>query len=137
MLTFLVIGAQKSGTTWLFQMMRQHPEVAVAHPKEVDFFNRRANYEKGIDWYYTHFSTRSEHRAVGEVAPNCLWTEVDRAEVPEVSLMPNAPALVHGHFPDLKLIVSLRDPVRRAISAYLHQIRAGRISPSSQITDWA
>jgi hypothetical protein len=135
MLTFLVIGAQKSGTTWLYYMLKQHPEVAVSEPKEIDFFNRRLNYEKGLEWYYTHFPDACGRKAVGEVAPNYWWTDVDQSEYPELPLMSNVPKLVHRHLPDLKLIVLLRDPVSRAVSAYRHHIRKGRIPRTRRITD--
>ena len=48
--TFLCIGAMKSATTWLYEILRRHPEIYLnPHIKELNFFNR--HYNRGIKWY--------------------------------------------------------------------------------------
>lgn len=130
-----MIGAQKAGTTWLYEVVRQHPEVSVPISKEINFFHRAELYAKGISWYLQQFENDPRATAIGEIAPNYLWTQVDPAEMPEYQLLRDAPAVVHSHFPDVRLIASLRDPVDRAVSAWYHHIRAKRFPPSKRLRD--
>jgi hypothetical protein len=113
---FLVIGAQKSGTTSLFQYLARHPGIALATPKEVHYFD--FNHHRGVGWYRSHFplarSLAAERRAaIGEVTPGYLFD-------------PDVPARVYAHDPGLKLIALLRDPVDRALSHYHHERGRGR-----------
>ncbi len=126
--TFLVIGAQKCGTNWIAQMLSQHPEVCVPSKKsyiffnkihkELHFFNKRQRYEYGLEWYKSWFKIAPSTRAAGEFTPNYLWTNERNNLTTKDEKSWNIPELVHKHYPNLKLIVSLRDPVERAISAY-------------------
>ena len=131
--TFMVIGAQKCGTTWLAQMTRQHPEVGVGPVKEMHFFNKTENYHRGFDWYRRQFDVSPKTRAIGEFTPNYFWTSDEARERGESSRTKNIPALVHGVLPDLKLIVCLRNPVDRAVSAYYHHIRQGRVTHKQRL----
>ena len=135
--TFLVIGAQKSGTSWLAQMISQHPEVSVAPKKEVNFFNKVSNYQKGLEWYKSQFPISPTTKAVGEFTPNYLWTSQDEKEIKESQRTRNIPKLVHDAYPNIQLIVCLRNPTDRATSAYYHHIRKGRVSPKQSIVDVA
>lgn len=134
---FLVIGAQKCATTWLSRNIGQHPDSFVPTVDEIHFFNRRANYQKGIEWYQSQFVGYSGQKAVGEFTPNYLWTSENDREITENNHNYDIPKLVKKHYPDIKLIVSLRNPVKRAISSYYHQIRKKRVHPSSSILDVA
>ena len=131
--TFLVIGVQKGGPGWLYTMIRQHPEITVGDPKELQFFDKAYYYEKGIDWYKSHFEVSTSTKAVGELTPGYFWTSSDADEIEESGRNKDVPKLVSENYPDIKLIVSLRDPVDRAVSAYFHHIRSGRISPNQNI----
>lgn len=131
--TFICIGAQKSGTSWLYWMVDQHPEVCVSHPKELHFFNR--HYDKGIEWYLSHFSCDKNKKAVGEFTPDYLWVREKHIDKPGFEATPDIPARVAKDFPELKFIVILRDPVTRAISSYYHHIGANRISPNRRISE--
>ena len=79
--TFLVIGAQKCGTTWLAEMVSQHPEVAVGKVKELSFFNKIPNYRKGLKWYEDQFNVTGSTKAIGEFTPNYFWTSNDEKEI--------------------------------------------------------
>jgi hypothetical protein len=107
---FIIIGAQKSGTTSLLQYLRQHPNIGATHKKEVHFFSWW--YEKGMDWYRAHFPLEGEAPVVGEASPSYL-------------LHPGVPARVHAVLPDVKLIVMLRNPVDRAYSHHQMNARKG------------
>lgn len=54
-LTFLMVGCQRCGTTWIDAALRDHPEVFLPAEKQSYFFDR--NYDKGIDWYLEKFSS--------------------------------------------------------------------------------
>lgn len=135
--TFLIIGAQKCATTWLADMLRQHPDVCVPRRKEIHFFDKDAAYARGLDWYRRQFDEHRGEAAVGEATPNYLWIAADEAERRESDQTANPAALVRRHYPDVKLVVSLRDPVERAVSAYYHHIRARRIRPGDALRDVA
>jgi len=141
---FLVIGAQKCGTTWLSEMLRQHPDVYTPGRKELHFFDRRENYERGIEWYRTHFGGATTERAIGECTPNYLWVqEACPTSIPGLDLPvkrydeinAEIPRLVHEAYPDLRLIVVLRNPVDRAVSSFRHHIRMRRLPPRSNILE--
>ena len=124
--TFLCIGAQKCGTTWLARAVRQHPQVSPGKKKELHFFNHRDAYARGVEWYEAQFRSSPRTRATGEFTPNYWWTE--GTEVPFHYL--GSADRVADAYPDLQLIVCLRDPVARAVSAYFHHMNAGRYPPS-------
>ena len=123
--TFVCIGAQKCGTTWLASAVAQHPEVGTGRKKELHFFDQRARYERGIAWYERQFRVGPATRAIGEFTPN-YWRTVGTA-TPTTFL--GAADRVASAYPDLQLLLCLRDPVERAVSAYFHNIKAGRLSP--------
>ncbi len=131
--TFLLIGAQKCGTSWLSEMIRQHPDVFAPPLKELHFFNKEDNYQKGLEWYRSLFSDHKGEKAIGEFTPNYMWTSLDEREIEESRRTRNIPELVYQHYPEIKLIVTLRDPVSRAVSAFYHHIRERRIHPQSRI----
>lgn len=101
--TFLFIGGQRCGSTWVHKCLVEHPEVFVATPKEVHFFNR--NYENGESWYLDHFSDAGASKAIGEVTPDYIAD-------------PICPERVHKLCPNLKLVAVLREPIERAHSLY-------------------
>jgi hypothetical protein len=119
--TFLVAGAQRCGTTSLFRALAGHPAVVgpVRYP-EVHYFD--LSHAKGNAWYARHFPTMAAVRAregrvgepvqVGESTPYYLFH-------------PLAPARMAAALPGVKVLVLLRDPVRRAISAHGHEVRHG------------
>ena len=118
MIDFMILGAQKCGTTALWAYLRAHPEVSMSTPKEVHLFSspayRKTWSPKEIDrrsrrW----FRPGAETRVRGEATPMYLF-------LPDV-----APELKRYN-PDLKLIVLVRDPVERTISHYYMQLARGR-----------
>ena len=100
---FVGIGAQRAATTWVYQCLQEHPEVFVAMPKELHFFD--AQYEQGLSWHEGHVQSACQYKAVGEITPNYL--NVDQA-IPRMAKV----------IPDARLFVVLREPVARAYSAY-------------------
>ncbi|MCS3626928.1 hypothetical protein GGP53_000753 [Salinibacter ruber] len=116
------------------EMLRQHPEICIPQKKEVHFFNKKENYSKGVGWYERHFEACTGS-VCGEATPNYLWTSNSERERQESGRTENIPKLIRNTYPNLKFIVSLREPVDRAVSAYKTLIRGGHISPSRSITE--
>jgi hypothetical protein len=119
--TFLIIGAQKSGTTSLFSYVTAHPAVVGATRKEVHYFDRKY-FRMQPEEYRSFFRSprlgvkdrlRRVRPQFGEATPYYLF-------------YPHAPARAAAFNPDLKLIAVLRDPVERAYSSYQQQVRRGR-----------
>lgn len=127
---FLIIGAQKSGTTWLAWKLRQHPSVFMPMD-EVHFFDREDNFAKGLGWYQAHFDKVATETAVGEKTPDYLAAGLNGLD----HHTPDLHHRIYETLPDVKLIVSLRNPVERTVSATYHMIRTGHISPFHNIDD--
>lgn len=103
---FLIIGAQKSGTTTLHYFLDQHPKIRGSFPKEIHYFSRYINYPgKDLDWYRRHFASWKDYEHHFESSPNYLSD-------------PKTPQRIHEHYPDIKMIALLRDPIQRAYSAW-------------------
>lgn len=117
---FIIIGAQRCGTTSLFQYLCQHPEVYPSIPKEVHYFSN--NYQKGINWYRSHFPLRSQKLKI--ISKNNGGFITGEA-TPYYLSHPHAPKRAAKVVPNARLIVLLRDPVRRAYSHYFHEVNMG------------
>jgi hypothetical protein len=112
-LTFIGIGAQKCASSWLYDILADHPEAALSEKKELDFFSY--HYERGYAWYEQQFANKPGAKAVGEISPSYF----NEASVP---------ARAKLYSPDLRILLSLRDPVERALSQHRHLIRIGTVS---------
>ncbi len=117
--SFLLIGAQRAGTTTFFSDLGRHTHVARPAGKELHFFT--IDHWRGLDWYRSFFPTvatrrlsrlRGEDVVAGEATPYYLFH-------------PAVPGRVAESLPDTRLIVLLRDPVDRAYSHYQKMRRMG------------
>jgi hypothetical protein len=114
--SFVVIGAQKSLTTALWEYLRVHPQIFCPEIKETNFFIEEGTWGRGLDWYrslYAPAPVGTIHR--GDVSPGYTM-------FPTFS---GAPERIAGIVPDVKLVYILRDPVERMRSHYLHQLSVG------------
>jgi hypothetical protein len=114
---WMCIGVPKSGTTSLYQVMKDHPELWIPPSKETQFFSSH-NYDKGFDWYQEHFyADAPADRLAGELSPGYLRYQ----GVPQriKSMLGN----------NLKFLVILRNPVDRAWSDYCHAYERFRLVP--------
>ena len=127
---FLIIGAQKSGSSWLARHLRNHPDVFMPRG-EIHFFDKDFNFARGRDWYESQFSGASTEHAIGEKTPEYLWANGVGAE----GHLPHVHHNLHSYYPTARLIVVMRNPVRRAVSAVNHLIRTGRCSPLHSIDE--
>jgi hypothetical protein len=118
---YLIIGAQRAGTTSLHRYLIQHPGVRTTlRTKGVHFFD--TGYGRGMSWYASRFPTKltawyvarrhGVELRTGEASPYYLFH-------------PLVPDRVAEHLPQVKLIALLRDPVQRAYSHYQHEVARG------------
>lgn len=118
---FVIVGAQKGGTTSLYKYLEMHPQVLTATRKEVHFFDE--NFDRGFRWYKSQFPLRREMDRTADA----LGRPVVTGEAsPYYIFHPHAIRRLAKLLPDTKLIVLLRDPVARAFSHYQHQRRRAR-----------
>jgi hypothetical protein len=112
---FIIIGAQKGGTTFLYNLLRRHPQFKPAVRKEIHFFDT-PRFRRGLDWYRSHFpqqqQSNGQREITGEASPYYLF-------------YPHAARRVAETIPQTKLIALLRNPVDRAYSDYQHTFRQG------------
>ena len=110
---FLIIGAQKGGTTALFDYLGDYPDVALADEKELHFFDDETQDWANPDYgaYHAHFPA-PDGRPCGEATPiYCYW--------------PNSLERIAAYNPAIKLILVLRDPVQRAWSGWRMEYARG------------
>jgi len=110
---FLILGCQKGGTTSLYDLVVQHPRIAAATEKELQFFS--LHYTRGWQWYQDQFPQERHglrRKLSGEATPYYLFH-------------PLAAGRIARHCPRARLVVLLRDPVERALSQYFHSRRLG------------
>lgn len=110
----LLIGAQRSGTTSLFNYLVRHPAVLPPLGKEIHYFD--LHYARGVRWYRGRFPLAWRLRAGG----------ITLDASPYYLLHPLAPERAARLLPDVKLVAVLRHPVDRAFSHYQHEVRDGR-----------
>jgi Sulfotransferase family len=143
---FFVVGAGKAGTTSIYDYLDQHDQIFMSPLKETNYFSlemRPENLDESMrprtdremadlrqyllsdmrekrfgglicDWndYLLLFKNATDESAIGEVTPHYLWSE-------------SAPRLIAAQIPRAKIIISLRNPIDRAFSQYLHMLTAG------------
>ena len=110
----LVLGAQKCGTTSLFNYLVRHPDVLPPFGKEIHYFD--LHYEKGVHWYRGRFPFR--HR----LRDGAMTLDAS----PYYLLHPRAPERAAQLLPEARLVAVLRNPVDRAFSHYQNEVRGGR-----------
>lgn len=110
---FLVIGFRKCATTWLYELFLASPQVDVSSKvKQSAFFTRY--FDRGIAWYQDLFDQTASAMIRGEIDPDIITC-------------PEAPARIHGLYPEVKLIAIVRNPADLFFSSYDHAVRKGDI----------
>ena len=132
---FLVVGAQKSGTTTLYAHLCNHPEISMAKNKEIHFFNNDKLFEQTessplyqmffdlevnselrenkYQYYHSFFEDNAIERIRGEVTPAYMYNKY-------------APRRIWEYNPKMKLVVILRNPIDRAYSHWNMEKNRGR-----------
>ncbi|MEQ9485775.1 sulfotransferase domain-containing protein [Coleofasciculus sp. F4-SAH-05] len=105
---FLIIGAQKAGTTSLYRYLSQHPQILENKTwKEIRYFDLPENYSQGWGWYLGHFPSkvRKGNKLTCDASPSYLYFK-------------HIPQLIKQDLENIKMIAVLREPVSRAYSAW-------------------
>lgn len=119
--SFLIVGAQRCGTTSLYRALVQHP--AVLRPplrKGIHYFD--TGYDRGPQWYRAHFPLTATARLVASRVGHPVMTFESS---PYYMFHPLSPERIARDLPDVKLLVLVRDPVERAYSAHAHESARG------------
>src|SRR5579863_9276340 len=113
--SFLFVGASKSGSSWFFEILREHPQVFVPANKATFFFSDY--YAKGLAWYEAFFVKAPRATAIGEVCHDYLAS-------------PQALRRIRAYQPDMRLVCCLRNPYARALSSWRFFRRNGMDQPT-------
>jgi hypothetical protein len=112
---FIVIGAMKSGTTSLYQYLKNHEQVFMPTVKELDFFVAESNWSRGLGWYRHQFRAAGGALARGEAST--LYTQYPTHD--------GVPERIARVLPGARLVYVVRDPVERMRSHYQHFLLTG------------
>jgi len=118
-LDFIVVGAQKAGTTTLFEYLRRHPEIHVPPGKEMPYFSHDVARRRGFDEYLrSAFFDADPQRRWGTVTPQYmvggLWEQPNPTPDGERHDERTVPLRIREHAPQARLIALLREPADRA-----------------------
>lgn len=122
-LDFIVIGAQKAGTTSLFEYLRHHPEISMPAGKEAPYFSHDAIYDRGWNDYMAKATFVEDECKWGTVSPQYM---IGGVYEPSSALSTKAgpynehtvPQRIRERLPDVRMVAILRDPIERAYSHY-------------------
>lgn len=115
---FVVAGAQKAGTTALWEFLRRHPGVYMPSSKETRFFQFDEYYGRGREWFEAEYFTVTDGLVCGMATPHVMGGTTD-ATPEEIARR------LREYSPDLKLVVLLRDPIERAASHHRMMVKRG------------
>lgn len=106
---FIGIGMPRAGTTWMSKCLDEHPEICLSHPKETDFFNILIDQGKNISDYERFYSHCNAGVPVkGEFSVAYFKSNECLKRIKEA-------------YPDIKILISLRNPMERAFSHYTYR----------------
>ncbi|MFZ5920172.1 MAG: sulfotransferase family protein [Chloroflexota bacterium] len=112
---FFIVGAQRSGTTYLYRVCDEHPQVEMAQPvrPEPKFFLNDDLFSRGLVYYeQAYFPGKPGARLFGEKGTSYIESE-------------KAAQRIAASYPDAKIVITLREPVQRAISNYFFSVKNG------------
>lgn len=104
--SFIIVGAERCGSTSLYSNICMHPKVTAAYQKELEFFDK--NFSNGFGWYINQFRGTFS----GEATPTYFWN-------------PLAAERIKRYYPGTKIIVITRDVVDAVVSKYWQQVMKG------------
>ncbi len=121
--TFLYIGVARAGSGWLFECLREHPDIFAPAAKDINYFNYY--HHKGPDWYRSYFKKVAQENAVGEVSHDYY-------------LFRETAERIHAMTPRVKLICCLREPVDKMLSGlrFSRRFHGGKAAPETFLTEF-
>lgn len=135
---FFIIGAQKCGTSWLHRRLSSHPQVYLPGDKDHEYFSlTHDNPAQARQRWQQRFNNAQPGQLIGDAAASHFLTPLDapwhcRPQRYNPSLVED---MISTLGPAVKVIVLLRNPVERAISAYLHHFAMGALNLNDSILD--
>jgi len=109
---FLGIGTQRSGSTWLYQVLNHHPQIFLSKTKEIHYFDWKM-LQHDLGWYKNHFADAKdcpEKHLVGEITPS--YCTIPSEFIRSLNIL----------LPGIPLFIVLRNPVERAWSGALYEL---------------
>ena len=110
MIDFLYLGPPKSGSTWLFNLLKANTSIFIPPAKDIYYFDRY--YSKGLKWYEGFYSKSTHRQLKGEICHDYIYSI-------------QAMQRIKSYNKDMKFVCILREPVSRAISHYYYSLRVG------------
>lgn len=108
---FICLGATKCGTTTLYDILKQHPDIYIPSLKEPHFFDIPKNFSNGLEWYEKTYFKKIDKKIISDFTPSYFFDK-------------KAPKRIFDALgSNMKFLVILRNPVDRAYSHYLHSKR--------------
>lgn len=121
-LDFVAVGPFKTGTSWIYNYLINYQQIALpTKVKETFFFDDCKKFERGLDWYYSHFTQIELEQQIGEIAPSYFHSM-------------EAPWRIQQHNPQCKIVVTLREPISRLVSFYQHKKQRGELKPKTSLS---
>ncbi len=117
-----VIGVNKAGTTWLYYLLRQHPDVFMSEVKELYFFGGDGPGPDTRDSYHSHFSFDEDYRYFGE-ATVMYYRHERTAEK------------IYSYNPEAKILAIVRDPIQRLLSQYRYHKQLGILDEQTSLRE--
>jgi hypothetical protein len=100
---FFLVGAAKAGTSTVYDYLNQVNNITMSEPKETHFFDYEHKRSVNEDEYHKYFISNKDTNYFGEATPSYLF-------------VPHVPRVLYENFPKAKIVIILRDPVKRAFS---------------------
>ena len=120
-LDFVAVGPHKTGTSWIYNYLNDYQQVALpTKVKETFFFDRK--FDRGLDWYFSHFTQLNPGQKFGEIAPSYFSST-------------EATQRIYEHNPHCKILVTLREPVSRLVSFFMHMKQRGEVEPQTSFIE--
>ena len=125
---FLIVGASRGGTTTLFDWLSRHPEIYMPPLKELRFFDNNGRFPLGKEHYESNFNKTQEGQIAGEASTDYFYRGItyDGQGRYQWNEGDDAPIRIKSYYPDIKIIISLRNPAHRAYSEYWKNLWEGR-----------
>lgn len=133
---FLIVGGQKCGTSWLHSMLAQHPQTFMSKRKELFYFSK-SNKFNDFHTYLKNFDVPRYKKIVGESSTSYLWTYDPESPFKGGLKNKNITSTISEYLgEDVKIVISVRHPIGRAISAFYHHYRMDRVNDQSCLSDY-
>ena len=104
---FIGIGAARCGTSWISNCLEEHPDIHIPSVKEIHYFDDDNQLKKGLNYYLDFFKNNPGKKCQGEFTPRYMLYRSSLEEIARI-------------FPEIKILISLRNPVDRAYSQYIY-----------------